>query len=160
MIPGGQQEDILVSKRFNAFLKDYQERITNFKPNTAISACMEWLNDASSNDHRLSKSTMEKLLVALSVLIPHFSSELLQVLLGKELSQCTWPAYDARLAAPDQIELIVQVNGKLRGQMMILPGSTKESLEAPAHQLVEKWFEGKTIKRVIFVPDRLINFVV
>ncbi|HEX2977498.1 MAG TPA: leucine--tRNA ligase [Candidatus Babeliales bacterium] len=160
MLLAGEREEKEVTKRFNRFLKDYQERIAHFKPNTAVSACMEWFNDASAQKMRLSRETMEKLLVALSVLIPHFSSELLEQLLGKELQSCPWPHFDPALAMRDEISFMIQVNGKLRGELMIAPGSDRAIIEPQAYAFVQKYVEGKQLVNVVFVPDRLINFVV
>ncbi|OQA33696.1 MAG: Leucine--tRNA ligase [Candidatus Dependentiae bacterium ADurb.Bin331] len=159
-VPAGQKEEIQVTKRFHRFLKEYQERIAIFKPNTAISACMEWLNDVSSHSMKLGDETLEKLLVALSVLVPHISSELLEQLLNKELSSCEWPTFDAQLAAFDEIMIMIQVNGKLRGEIKAVPGSGKEIVEPIARAIIEKWLEDKKIVNVVFVPDRLINFVI
>ncbi len=159
-IPAGQKEDMQVTKRFHRFLKEYQERIAIFKPNTAISACMEWLNDVSSHSMKLGDETLEKLLVALSALIPHVTSELLEELLSRELQNCAWPTYDPRLAAREEIALMIQVNGKLRGELKIVPGSARELVEPMARAMIAKWVEDKKIVNVIFVPDRLINFVI
>jgi leucyl-tRNA synthetase len=156
----GEKENIEVAKRFNRFLKDYQERIAHFKPNTAISACMEWLNDVVSAKMKLSDETLEKLLVALSALIPFLASELLEKLLGKELKNCAWPKIDPKLAMRDEIAIMIQVNGKLRGELIAVPGSNRSAIEPQAYTLISKYIEGKQLVNVIFVPDRLINFVV
>jgi leucyl-tRNA synthetase len=121
---------------------------------------MEWLNDISSLSMKLGDETLEKLLVALSVLTPHIASELLEQLLSKELENCEWPTYDPQLAALEEIALMIQVNGKLRGELKIVPGSARELVEPMARALIEKWVEDKKIVNVIFVPDRLINFVI
>jgi leucyl-tRNA synthetase len=160
ILSDGQHQDHATTKRFHRFLKEYQERIDHFKPNTAISACMEWLNDAQAQFMRFDKKTIEQLLVALSVMVPHLSSELLERLVGKELQECAWPTYDPALATPDEIPLVVQINGKMRAQLMILPGSAQEKIQPVAQAAATKWLEGKKIIKVIFVPDRLINFVV
>ncbi len=83
MLTNEQPENISVTKRFNRFLKAYQERIDQFKPNTALSAAMEWLHDAQHQSMQLSKQTAQDLLAALSVIIPYFSSELLEQFLQK-----------------------------------------------------------------------------
>lgn len=154
-------KEILESKkRFNVFLKDYIERLESFKPNTAIAAAMEWLNDATSNDYKIGKTSLEKLLAAVSVIIPHISSELLEKLLNKKLTELSWPTYDANLAKQDTIEIAVQVNGKLRGSIKVDINSTKEQIESLAKLEVAKWLENQVVKKVVFVPGRLVNFVV
>lgn len=153
-------ENIQVTKRFHKFLKAFQERIDQFKPNTAISAAMEWLHDATNQNMQLSKKTVEDLLTALSIMIPHFSSELLEQLVGKKLEECHWPTFDPKLALEETITLVVQVNGKMRGNLNIARGSNQQNVEPEAQKLVAKWLENKEIAKVIFVKDRLINFVV
>ncbi len=109
---------MLTKQRFNKFLKEYQERLAHYKPNTAISAMMEWLNDVTADQMLLSRATVEKLLVAFSVLAPHMASELLRELCGKQLHECPWPAFDAQMAAQEMRMIVVQVNGKLRANIM------------------------------------------
>ena len=160
ILPTDAKEDEAVSRRYHQFLKDYQERLTWFKPNTAISAFMEFLNDAVSRQMVLDNKTVEGLLVSLSVLAPHISSELLEKLVGKELSACDWPKVNELLARQTQLILPIQVNGKLRGEIAVAPGASQRDVESQAKDLVERWLIDKEIVRIIFVPDRLINFVV
>ncbi len=155
-----QEESIQVTRRVHRFMKEFQERVDHFKPNTAISAAMEFLNDLLHKESKLSKTTVEKILVIISTMAPHMASELLETICQKQLSDCQWPSYDPGLAQEQEIELAIQVNGKLRGNIMITPGLTQENIQMRAHLEVEKWLAGKQIIKVIFVPDRLINFVV
>ena len=154
-----EDESLESKKRFNSFLKDYQERLNHFKPNTAISAAMEWLNDAVSNDYKLNKNNLESLLIALSLLIPSFSSELLEKLLNKDLFKCSWPKVDEKLAAKTEITIVIQVNGKMRGTINIDKNLDKSEIEKLAKQEIEKWITND-IKKIIFVPGRLVNFIV
>lgn len=154
------KQTIETKKRFHRFLKEYQERVAAFKPNTAISASMEWLNDVTAQKMQLSKETVEQLLVTLSIMIPHFSAELLQQIVGKRLQDCDWPQFDPALAARETIEIVVQVNGKLRAHLKTVPGLTKEIVQQEAEPLIKSWLEGKKVTTVIYVPDRIINFVV
>ena len=160
MLADEQPENSAVTKRFHRFLKAYQERIDQFKPNTALSAAMEWLHDAQHNNMQLSKQTMQDLLAALSVIIPYFSSELLEQLLAKKLEECPWPMYDPEKTVEDTITIVVQVNGKMRGDLVVQQGTLQQTIEEEAHLLMTKWIEGKEIKKIIFVKDKLINFVV
>lgn len=153
------QEDEAIPKRLNKFLKDYQERLERFKPNTAISAFMEFLNDIQANNAKLSKDTIEKVLVSLSVMAPHMASELLQTVLGKELSQCTWAPYDPVLVYEDEVSIIVQVNGKMRTVLPVKRGATQQEIEDLAKPIILKWLSGRIVK-VVFVLDRMLNFVV
>ena len=156
----GVQEDMPTKQRFNKFLKEYQERLTHYKPNTAISAFMEWLNDATSNSMMLSRQSIEKLAVSLSVLAPHMANELLQTLCGKKLEDCQWPHFDAKLAESELITIVVQVNGKLRANLLVKRDAKEKEVQALAEKEIASWLENKAIHKIIFVPGRLINFVV
>lgn len=160
LLPKGQNASLDVQKRFHRFLKAYQERVNDFKPNTAVAAIMEFLNDIEAAKMVLDHDIMEKLLVALSIMVPHFSSELLERLLGKQLEQCTWPEVDQALAQVNDVEIAIQVNGKLRATVTMAKGVTQDAVEPEARKQVASWLDGKTIIKVIFVPDRLISFVV
>jgi leucyl-tRNA synthetase len=152
-------EDARVTKRLNKFLKDYQERLERFKPNTAISAFMEFLNDIQATHAQLSKESIEKVLVSLSVMAPHMASELLQSIFGKELSECTWVPYDPTLAYENEASITVQVNGKMRTVLSVNRGATQQEIEELAKSAISKWLSGRIVK-VVFIPDRMINFVV
>jgi len=156
----GQTADDASVRRFNKFLKAYQERIAEFKVNTGVSAIMEYLNDLEENKLVLDRELCEKFLVALSVMVPHFSSELLETLLGKQLEHSTWPTFDAELAFEATVTFVVQINGKLRASLVVSRGLDRAIIEASAREAAAKWFEGKSVLKVIFVQDKLINFVV
>lgn len=159
-IVADDKETLAAQKRFHQFLKAYQERIDHFKPNTAISACMEWLNDITAQNMCLGRTNLERLLTVLSAMMPHMASELLEQLCNKKLSDCQWPLYDAKLAAQDEVEMVVQVNGKVRAKLNASVDEQKDVITSRAQQAIAKWLEGKTVKKVIFVPKRLVNFVV
>jgi leucyl-tRNA synthetase len=149
-----------VTQRFHQFLKAWQERLDLFKPNTALSAAMEWLNDAIAHKMQLSKTTVEQFLVAFSSMAPHFSSELLMLLLNKELQECQWPTYNPLLAQEEMVIIVVQINGKMRANLTIQRDTDQKVVEAQAEQLAFKWLEGKDIKKIIYVNNRLVNFVI
>lgn len=155
-----EAEDEAITRRIHKFLHDYQQRIDNFKPNTAISAFMELLNDLIEQKAQLTKDSVEKILVSLSILAPHMTSELLEQLLQKPLNLCTWPSYDPVMLAADSVTLVVQVNGKLRGNITIKRGLSNDEVEDAAQEAVLKWLDGKKIVKVIVVPDKLVNFVI
>ena len=92
-----EQEDIQATRRVNILIKQVQERLALFKPNTAIPAFMEFLNEATSSDMQLSRESVEKILVLLSTMAPHITSELLEKLLNKKLQDCSWPRYNPDL---------------------------------------------------------------
>ena len=160
ILSGQETEEPAVSKRVNRFLRDYQNRLDHFKPNTAISAFMEFTNDAIAGSMQLRKDSVEKILVSLSIMAPNMASELLEQLLKKQLDACTWPSYDPVLLADEDATIVVQVNGKLRANIVVKRGSSKEDVQIAAEEAITKWLEDKKEVKVVFVPDKLINFVV
>lgn len=155
-----QMEDIKVKKRVHRLIKDVQERIDSFKTNTVVPAFMEWLNEMNSMKAKLSAASCEKILVMLSTLAPHMCCEILQLVFKKELSDCQWPTYDPQFAELDTIEIVVQVNGKLRGNIYIAPSLEQAEVELIAKESVPDWLINVEIIKVVYVPQRLINFVV
>ena len=109
---------------------------------------------------QLSKDSVEKILVSLSIMAPNMASELLEQLLKKQLDACTWPSYDPVLLADEDATIVVQVNGKLRANIVVKRGSSKEDVQIAAEEAITKWLEDKKEVKVVFVPDKLINFVV
>lgn len=160
ILPAGQKADDVSTKRFHRFLKAYQERIEKYRVNTAVAAVMEYLNDLTSQHLTLSQNLAEQFLASLSVMIPHIASELLERLLNKSLQDCSWPQYDATLAEVSDTVVAIQVNGKLRGSLPVAKGLTQGVVEPQAREVVSKWLESKDVVKVIYVTDRLINFVI
>ncbi len=152
-------EEEHVTRRVHIFLRDYQERLAIFKPNTAVASAMELFNDLIANKWRISAQSAERILVALSCLAPHITSELLQKILNKKLAECSWPSYDPEFAQEQYASMIVQVNGKLRATLTLPVGTPQDSVECEALPHIAKWLKDKTVHKIIFVADRLINFV-
>jgi len=160
ILPQDQQEDIAVTRRTHKLLQQFQERIDLFKPNTALAAFMEWINDATSNSMQLSRDSAEKIIVVLSTMAPHMASELLEQLFNKQLQDCTWPHANPEYTYENTVEIIVQVNGKLRANVTVERGTEQNNVEALARTAIAHWLADKEVVKVIFVKDRLINFVV
>lgn len=160
LLENDKLQDEYVTRRLHKFMKEYQERLSWFKPNTAISAFMEWLNDMTDHSARLNRESLEKILVLLSVMAPHMASELLEKLLNKRLQDCSWPTFDPALAAENVIKIPVQINGKLRTVVEVSPSTQRSEIEQLATQAAQQWLENKTIVKIVYVPGKLINFVV
>lgn len=160
LVPEGERQTQEATKRLHRFIKDFQARIDHFKPNTALSAFMEFLNEATEKDMAFEESSIETIIVILSCMAPHMASELLETLIGKSLEECAWPTYDPALTVLDEITIAIQVNGKLRGTILVPTHMTQEEIQRLAHCNVSRWLEGKTITKVIYVPERLINFLI
>ncbi len=147
-------------KRFHIFLKEFETRIENFKTNTAVSAAMEYLNDLTGKKLKINKEILEQLLVAISTMVPHFSSELTEKLLNKKLENLYFPKYNPKLAQVNEIEIAIQINGKLRGTINTTKDTDQELLELQAKEVIQKWLVDKKIVKVIYVSNRLLNFVI
>ena len=130
--------------------------------NTSISRLMEFTNEVAQAEPR-PRSLMEPFVLLLSPLAPHLAEELWQ-LLGHSatLAYEPWPVYDAALIAESIVEIPVQVNGKLRGKVRVAAGADQATVEAAARgdAAVAGAPAGKTVVKVVFIPDRLLNFVV
>src|SRR3989449_816850 len=130
--------------------------------NTAIAAMMEYVN-ALRDAGCAARDAVEPLLVMLAPYAPHLAEELWS-LLGHERSifTATWPAFDERLAAAGDVEVVVQVNGKVRGRVTVNRGASEAEVVARALQdeSVRKFVNGKPVRKTVYVQDRLLNFVV
>jgi leucyl-tRNA synthetase len=145
--------------------------------NTAIAAVMELVNainrfqdDAAQNqdagsalNRSVVQEALEVVLLTLSPIVPHFSHALWQHL-GHQgaIIDCPWPAVDERALEQDQVQLVIQVNGKLRGKLDVAKDTDQKTLEALAlaDANVQKFTDGKTVRKIIVVPGKLINIVV
>jgi leucyl-tRNA synthetase len=135
--------------------------------NTVIAAIMELLNSYTKLDKMveqpLSQELLESVVILLSPITPHICEELWQVLKpGTELLDQSWPITDESALEVDEVEVIIQVNGKLRGKIVIDKSLSKEQVEemAKENHNVQKFTIGQTIKKIIVVPNKLINIVV
>jgi leucyl-tRNA synthetase len=144
-------------------IKKVSEDIEAMKFNTAISSLMVLANGFFDHIDSLTKDQMKAFLLILSPFMPHVTEELWERLGFAGLcSQHTWPKYDEALTKGGNITLIIQVNGKVRDKMEMRAGLDQSQVEglvlnAPK---VKPWLEGKEVRKVIFVPDKLINIVI
>lgn len=160
ILPAGKKADEKTLKRFHFFLKQYEERVNDYKVNTAVSSVMEFLNDLTGNKAVIDREIAQQLLTALSIMVPHFSSELLEKLLNLQLKDCVWPQYNPALAAVDDVEIAIQINGKLRATLVVSKSISDADLAQKAAEAVKQWLEGKEIVKQIVVPQRLVSFVI
>jgi leucyl-tRNA synthetase len=153
------------AKSLNAMIKKVGDDLEAMAFNTAISAMMVYINEAEAfaKAGPLPKEYLEKFVLCLAPFAPHLGEEL-WAFLGhpSTLAYEPWPAVDAAALAEDEIEIPVQVLGKLRGRVRVPVAATPAEMEAAAraNEEVAKHLEGKTIVKVIAVPKRMVNFVV
>jgi leucyl-tRNA synthetase len=145
---------------------DYGRRYTF---NTVIAANMELVNllskssDDSANGLAIRQEALETILLMLSPIVPHICKQLwLELGHDNDIVSETWPNVDESALEQDSVKIMLQVNGKLRGNILVSASASKDVIEtmALADENVRRFTEGKMIKKVIVVPNRLVNIVV
>lgn len=161
-------------KKLNYMLNTTIKKITDdvsgrFSFNTAISSIMELVNELyrykqhAEINEPLFCAAVTRLVVILSPFTPHICEEMWSALGHTEsLTEVGWPAYDESALEQDTIEIIVQINGKLKEKMQIASGLDRAALEEQVrvNEKVQALIEGKNVVKTIAVPDKLVNFVV
>jgi leucyl-tRNA synthetase len=155
--PTAEQERIL-----HKTIKAVSEDIEKLSLNTAISRMMEFTNAFTGFDPR-PRSCLEPFVLLLSPFAPHLAEELWEVLgHGESLAYHPWPDFDEAKIAESEIEIPVQVNGKLRAKIRVPAKSDQAAMQqiAEADETVQSHIGGKQVVKVICVPNKLVNFVV
>ncbi|MFW0862628.1 MAG: leucine--tRNA ligase [Candidatus Komeilibacteria bacterium] len=140
-------------------IKKVGEDIADFRFNTAISAMMILINEVKALD----KESYEKFLIILAPFAPHLCEELWFNLGNKEsIFKEKWPNYDEKYLKEDSFELVFQVNGKVRDKLNVKVGITQKEVEelVKSSERVQKFLEGNEPKKVIYVPNKLVNIVI
>ena len=140
-----------------------------YKFNTAIAACMELLNAVNRHEHASPQSravvreALDAVVLVLSPIVPHICHALWLVL-GHDSTPVEkgWPAFDESALEQDRVDIVVQVNGKLRGRISVPTDADQETVagQALADPNVQRFVEGKEVRKTIVVPGRLVNIVV
>jgi leucyl-tRNA synthetase len=141
------------------------QQLERLQFNTAISSLMELSNAAAdwSGDAGSLRECLEVLVQLLSPFAPHIADELWRELgHGEELGILHWPEADPQLVVDDAYQIAVQVNGKLRGEVQVAATAEEAEIRETAARdpKVAGWLQGKTIKKVVVIPKRLVNFVI
>jgi leucyl-tRNA synthetase len=129
--------------------------------NTAIAAFMTFVNDVTRLQAAFTRSQAERFLRLLAPFAPHVAEELWGRMGQPGLvAQAAVPAAESRWLVEDEIEIGIQVNGKLRGNARVPRVAAAPAVEAAARQVVAAHLTGKTVVKVVVVPGKLVNFVV
>ncbi|MCF0142899.1 MAG: class I tRNA ligase family protein, partial [Parasporobacterium sp.] len=149
----------------NKLVKDITKRLESFSLNTVISGFMEYnntLNDMAKTAGGIDKETIETYIRLLAPFAPHLAEELWQQA-GHDISvfdaSFGWPTYDEALTKDDTIEIGIQVNGKVKGNVSIAADASKEDAIAAAKAALGDKLSGNIVKE-IYVPGRIVNIVV
>ena len=144
-------------------IKNVTERLEHFRMNTIVSSFMEFINEVAGKNEAPDKETIEAFLVALSPFAPHFAEELWQRT-GHEPSIFfqKWPKWDESYTTADTVTVAVQINGKLRGTIIVKAEAPEDSvLEAATKDpTITKYLDGKQIRKKVYVKNRILNLVV
>ncbi len=128
--------------------------------NTAISAMMIFVNDATKAGDALTRAQLRRFVQILAPFAPHIAEELWSRLgCGELLARCEWPAADPKMLVDETVEIVVQVKGKVRGRVSVAAAADQQAVLAAAREAVAAQLEGATIVKEIVVPGRLVNFV-
>ncbi|RFU69719.1 leucine--tRNA ligase [Bacillus sp. V59.32b] len=150
-----------LEKVYHQTVKKVTENYEELKFNTAISQLMVFINEAYKAD-TLPKAYIEGFTKLLSPVAPHITEELWEKLGHKEsISYETWPAYDEAKLIDNEVEIVIQINGKVKTKLMVPTDITKEQLEEIAmdDETIKEQIDGKTVRKVIAVPGKLVNIV-
>jgi len=150
-----------VLKSLHKTIKKVGQDFSEFKFNTAIASLMELTNVIYQLG--ADKQVFANLIIMLSPIAPHFCEELWGILGNKEsIFKVSWPKFDPKLLVEKNVELVIQINGKVRSKIQVPCDISEEKLK----ELVQKdeklvhWLEGKTPKKIIIVPQKLVNIVI
>ncbi|MEQ1352625.1 MAG: class I tRNA ligase family protein, partial [Candidatus Acidiferrum sp.] len=164
------KEKQLLRKTHQTLRRVTQDFETRWHFNSAIALIMESTNEIHALEPldegvrpEVQKEVLELLTLMLAPMTPHIAAEMWEML-GHEEGQWTaaWPAFDAELARETEVEIVVQVNGRVRGKLKVAAGMTEEQIVplAKAEAGVAPYLDGKRVVKTIFVADKLVNLVV
>ena len=152
----------MLSQR-HLLVKNVTERLESFRMNTIVSSFMEFLNEVTSMNEAPDKETIEAFLVAIAPFAPHFAEELWERT-GHQPSIFfqKWPVWDEAYTTFDIVTVAVQINGKLRGTIVVKAEAPEESvLEAATKDpAITRYLDGKQIRKKVYVKNRILNLVV
>ena len=159
-----ENEDKELEKETNKFLKRISENLENFSYNKIVANLHEIHSFLTKNiDKNYSKENIldnyKKILIAIMPIIPHFSNECLEMLSVKNVK---WPNYDLSLIKENEINIVVQINGKKRALIKTIPDESEENLFKiiEKEEALKKYIDNITIKRKIYVKNKLINIII
>jgi len=156
------EEMKVLDKIYHQTVKKVTEDFEALRFNTAISQMMVFINECYKADS-IPKKYVEGFVKLLSPICPHITEELWQIITGSNQSIAyeAWPAYDEAKLVDDEIEIVIQINGKVKAKLMVPADANKDALEQIAMEdsQVKEQIDGKQIRKVIAVPGKLVNIV-
>ena len=148
-----------LEKAYHQTVKKVTEDYAELRFNTAISQMMMFINDAYKTEV-LPKEYVEGFVKMIAPVAPHVAEELWSKLGHSEtITYASWPTFDESKLVEDEVEIVVQVMGKVRAKLKTKKDASKEEMEQLAIEVVKEQIEGKTVRKVIVVPGKLVNIV-
>jgi leucyl-tRNA synthetase len=156
-----------VLRALNKLIKKVSQDLEEFHFNTCISSFMEFSNQIK--DEQISKASIKSFLILLYPFAPHITEELNEEISRsagqksvKSLQLESWPEWDEKLTIDNTVEVVVQINGKVKAKLSLTTGMVQDKAVAAAMEIdtIKQSLAGQSIKRTIYVPNRLINFVI
>jgi leucyl-tRNA synthetase len=164
--PSAAVQDVALTKAqqkiLHATIKKVTDDIESLSFNTAISQMMIFVNSFTTVE-TVPISAVQPFLVLLNPFAPHVSSELWENLkMPGEITARSWPSYDEKFLVEDEVEIVVQINGKVRDRMKMPILATEEEMKAAAleNPKIQQRIAGSTIRKIVVVPNKLINVVI
>lgn len=153
--------DPQILKSLHKTIKKVSTDFSEFKFNTAIASFMELTN--AIYQQGADRQVFSSLVIMLSPIVPHFAEELWEVLGNKEsIFKSAWPKYDPKLLVEENVELVIQVNGKLRSKIEVPRDISEDRLKELVleDEKLIPWLGGRTPQKIIIVPQKIINIVI
>ena len=162
LVVDGEEYSKDIEVVINQTIKKVSEDYENLKFNTAIAQLMTLLNEMKSLG-KITKKDFKTYITLLNPVAPHMTEELWEMMAYEgELNQTTWPSYDEDKLSFDSFEMPVQINGKVRATVMMDKDASKEDAIKSAQEdnNIKSYIEGKEIRKIIYVPGKILNIVV
>jgi leucyl-tRNA synthetase len=165
------KEKALLRKAHQVLRRVTHDFETRWHFNSATALLMELVNEIQAQEPleegvrpEIAKEVFDLLILMLNPMVPHLAEELWEILghTGDTLAHAPWPKFVPELAAEDQVEIVVQLNGRVKGRILVEVGLDKEALQkrALSDPKIAQLLDGQRVVKIIVVPDKLINFVV
>ena len=154
------ENDHGLDKVYHYTVKKVTHDIETLNFNTAVSQMMIFINECFKQG-KIYRPYAHGFIQMFSCFAPHLGEELWTQVTGKEgISFEAWPTYDEKYLVEDEVELVIQVNGKIRAKLLVAFDAEQAKIEEEAKHLLVSYMEGKTLRKVIYVKNKLLNFVV
>ncbi|PES90587.1 leucine--tRNA ligase [Bacillus cereus] len=148
-----------LEKAYHQTVKKVTEDYAELRFNTAISQMMVFINDAYKAE-TLPKEYVEGFVKMIAPVAPHIGEELWSKLgYNETITYASWPTFDESKLVEDEVEIVVQIMGKVRAKLTMSKDASKEEMEQLALEAIQEQIEGKTVRKVIVVPGKLVNVV-